>query len=348
MRQPQFGKSPQGERLERIKASPNFKEGSFKNINFTPFLSDGYSMTKITLEFVFKTFPRTVPKSQIPSVKTDLKNLSLDQDVLIWFGHSSYYFQLNGKRFLVDPVFSGSASPISFTTKSFAGTDFYQAEDFPEIDYLLISHDHYDHLDYKTIKELKPKIKQVICGLGVGSHFEYWGFEPGIIHEKDWNEQLDLGSNLTLHTATARHFSGRSFTRNNTLWMSYLLEAGDFKVYIGGDSGYDTHFAAIGEKFDGVDLAILDNGQYNLAWKEIHMLPEEVLKASRDLGAKRLFPVHSSKFVLANHAWDEPLNKVSEYNEANFVCPLVTPRIGEIVYLKDSTQKFSSWWREIS
>jgi L-ascorbate metabolism protein UlaG (beta-lactamase superfamily) len=254
---------------------------------------------------------------------------------------------LNGKRFLVDPVFSGSASPISFTTKSFPGTDLYQAEDFPEIDYLLISHDHYDHLDYKTILELKPKIKQVICGLGVGSHFEYWGFEPNLINEKDWNEQIDLGSGLALHTATARHFSGRSFTRNNTLWMSYLLDAGDFKVYIGGDSGYDAHFEAIGEKFGGVDLAILDNGQYNLGWKEIHMLPEEVLKASKDLGAKRLFPVHSSKFVLANHPWDEPLIKVTEFNEENFVCPLVTPIIGELVYLKDSTQRFNPWWKEI-
>lgn len=347
MRQPQFGKSPQGERLERVKQSPNFKNGSFKNVNFTPFVSEGNSMTQITLDFIFRKYPRTAPLNLIPSQKTDLKTLPLDQDILIWFGHSSYYFQLKGKRFLVDPVFSGNASPVTFTGKAFPGSDIYTAADFPEIDYLLISHDHYDHLDFKTITQLKSKIKQVICGLGVGSHFEHWGFEKDMIIEKDWNERIELSPDLILHTATARHFSGRAFTRNNTLWMSYLVEAEDYKLYIGGDSGYDSHFAELGEKFGGVDMAILDNGQYNVAWREIHLMPEEVLKASSDLGAKRLFPVHSSKFVLATHAWDEPLIRVSEYNQENFVCPLVTPKIGEIVFLRDSGQVFSKWWEEI-
>lgn len=347
MRQPQFGKSPQGDRLDRVKQSPNYKNGSFKNVNFTPFVSEGNSMTKITLDFIFRKYPRTSPIDPIPSQKTDLKSLPLDQDILIWFGHSSYYFQLKGKRFLVDPVFSGYASPVSFTSRSFPGTDVYTAADFPEIDYLLISHDHYDHLDYKTITELKPKIKQVICGLGVGSHFEHWGFEMDLIIEKDWNERIELSSDLILHTATARHFSGRAFTRNNTLWMSYLVEAENYKLYIGGDSGYDSHFAELGQKFGGIDLAILDNGQYNVAWREIHLMPEEVLKASSDLRAKRLFPVHSSKFVLATHAWDEPLTRITEYNQANYVCPLVTPKIGEIVFLRDSDQVFSNWWEEI-
>lgn len=347
MQQPQFGKAPSGKRLELLKQSPNFKEGSFQNIHFTPFITEGYSMIKITWDFIFGKFPRTTPIDTIPSIKTDLKALSKNENVLIWFGHSSYFIQLDGKRFLVDPVFSGNASPVPYTTRSFAGTDIYTADDLPQIDYLLMTHDHYDHLDYQTIMKLKPKIKGVVCGLGVGEHFQLWGFDQNILIEKDWNESISISDDFTLHTATARHFSGRSLTRNNTLWMSYILQTPNYKLYLGGDSGYDTHFEQLGKKFNGFDLAILDNGQYNVAWQAIHMLPEEVLQAARDLKAKRLFPVHSSKFKLANHPWDEPLRTITELKGKNHPIPLVTPRIGEIVYLNDSNQLFSQWWREI-
>lgn len=212
-----------------------------------------------------------------------------------------------------------------------------------KIDYLLITHDHYDHLDYETILKLKPKIKQVVCGLGVGEHFEYWGFGLDKIIEKDGNESVTIDDNLTLHTVTARHFSGRSFTRNNTLWMSYVLQTNDFKMYLGSDSGYDTHFEELGKKFNGFDIALLDNGQYNLAWQELHMLPQEVLKAASELKAKRLFPVHSSKLKLAFHPLDEPLSKITELNKS-YTFPMVTPIIGEIVYLKDTAQQFKQRW----
>src|SRR5690606_34041675 len=275
-------------------------------------------------DFFFTKFPRTNPTDRIPSVKTDLKQIPLTENVLVWFGHSSYYIQLNGKRFLIDPVFSGNASPILKSNKSFKGSDIYSAEDMPYIDFLLISHDHYDHLDYETILKLKPKVKQVICGLGVGSHLEHWEFEDSKVIEKDWNQEIELTDGITLHTTPARHFSGRSFTRNNTLWLSYVLETPDFKMFLGGDSGYDTHFKAIGEKFGGFDLAILENGQYNEAWHDIHTLPEEVLKAAVDLKAKRILPVHSSKFKLAFHSWDEPLKQVTKINEEKYHLPLVT------------------------
>jgi L-ascorbate metabolism protein UlaG (beta-lactamase superfamily) len=137
-------------------------------------------------------------------------------------------------------------------------------------------------------------------------------------------------------------------TRNNTLWLSFVLETPDFQLYLGGDSGYDTHFAEIGEQFGGFDLAILDNGQYNKAWQEIHMAPEEVLKATEDLKAKRLFPVHSAKFKLAFHPWDEPLTHLSELNTNKYQLPLVTPKIGEIVYLKDTSQVFEQWWTKVN
>ncbi len=348
MSQAQFGKSPNGSRLKRLQQSPNYKNGKFQNIHFTPVVSQGYSMTGVMYNFMFRKFVRTKPIDIIPSIKTDLKNLPIAENLLVWFGHSSYFIQLNGKRFLIDPVFSGNASPIANSNKSFKGTDIYSADDMPDIDFLLITHDHYDHLDYSTIIQLKPKIKQVICGLGVGEHFEYWKYEHSKIIEKDWNEHFIVGEGFTIYTAPARHFSGRTLKRNNTLWLSFVLETPGLKLYLGGDSGYDTHFAEIGKKFGGFDLALLDNGQYNLAWREIHMLPEEGLKAAKDLHAKRLFPVHSSKFKLANHPWDEPLKTIGELNEKEYHIPLVTPKIGELVNLNDSTQTFSKWWEGIN
>ena len=343
MRADKFGKSPHGVRLERIKQSPNFKDGKFQNLSETPVLAEGHTYFGVMYNNYVKRNPERYPTDIIPSVKTDLLNLPPDSNVLVWFGHSSYFMQIDGKRILVDPVFSGNASPLPGTLKSFKGTDVYTVADLPEIDYLFISHDHYDHVDYETLTTLKDKTKKVICGLGVGSHFESWGYAPDQIIEKDWNEKAELDSGFTAYVETARHFSGRGFTRNNTLWASYVLQTPTMKIYIGGDSGYDTHYASIGDKFGSIDLAILDNGQYDEAWKYIHNLPADVLKAAKDLKAKRIFPVHSSKFALANHTWDEPLAKLTELNKAyNF--PLVTPIIGEIVNLKDNTQQFKQWW----
>ncbi|WP_211229817.1 MBL fold metallo-hydrolase [Olivibacter sitiensis] len=345
MRQEKFGQAPSGKRLELIRQSPNYRDGNFQNVHFTPTLTEGYRMTGVMFDFLFTKFPRQKPVDTIPSVKTDLLHLPADSNILVWFGHSSYFMQIDGKRFLVDPVFSGNASPIPGTNKSFKGTDIYTPADMPPIDYLLMTHDHYDHLDYETIIALKDKVKTVICGLGVGEHFEYWGYPSEKIIEKDWNESIALDDGFTIYTAPARHFSGRGFTRNNTLWLSFILQTPTLKIYMGGDSGYDTHFAEIGKKYGPFDLAILDNGQYNVAWQAIHALPEEVLKAAADLKAKRLFPVHSSKFKLAQHPWDEPLKKITELNKGNI--PLVTPIIGQSVYLDDNAQVFTEWWKGI-
>ncbi|GGC57973.1 MBL fold metallo-hydrolase [Pedobacter quisquiliarum] len=347
MQQQKFGKAPNREYLDLIKKSPNYKDGKFQNRHFTPMITEGYSFLSVTYDFIVTKFPRTKPTAAIPSIKTDLKNLARTENVLIWFGHSSYFLQLNGKRFLIDPIFSGNASPVPNSTKAFPGTDVYAAADFPEIDYLLITHDHYDHLDYETILQLAPKIRHVVCGLGVGAHFRHWKFDSTKIVEKDWDEKVVIDDQMTLHTATARHFSGRGFTRNNTLWLSFILQTPSFKIYLGGDSGYDTHFKELGQKFGGFDLAILENGQYNEAWHEIHMLPEEVLTAAQELNAKRLFPVHSGKFALAFHPWDEPLIRLSKHNRDKYQLPLVTPIIGEIVYLDKPNQVFKEWWKDV-
>ena len=346
MRQPQFGLAASGERLERMKKSKNYRDGAFTNLSHTPSLTEGYSMTGVMFDFLFKKNPRQKPLQAIPHVKTDLKNIPADSNVVIWFGHSSYYMQVNGLKILVDPVFSGNASPIPGTTKAFEGTNSYGVKDLPAIDYLLISHDHYDHLDYLTIKELKGKVKEVVCGLGVGAYFEQWGYKPESINEKDWNETITVTSDIKIHTLTARHFSGRTFKRNNTLWLAYLLETPQQKIFIGGDGDYDGHFAEIGKRFGTIDLAILENGQYNKAWHAIHCLPEEVVKAAKDLNAKRVMPVHSAKFSLAQHSWDEPLNEVSRLSRMNDI-PLVTPIIGEVVWMDDQRQVFREWWKDV-
>ena len=338
-----FGKTPKGERLERIKTSPNYKDGQFQNLNDTPQFGENYSMGGLIYEKLFKSFPNLKPIDSIPSIKTDLLNLDPKKNVLVWFGHSSYFMQIDGVRFLIDPVFSGNASPIPNTMKAYDGSNEYGVIDMPKIDYLLISHDHYDHLDYETIVALKPKVENIICGLGVGAHFEHWGYDPKIITEKDWHDSIQIKNDFTIFITPARHFSGRGLSRNKSLWVSYVLQTPTMKIYLGGDSGYDSHYSEIGNKFGSFDLAILENGQYNEAWPFIHQTPEETLKAAQDLNAKRILPVHSSKFALANHPWDEPLTKLTELNKTyNF--SLATPFIGEILDLDDPNQKFEQWW----
>ncbi|TDH28579.1 MBL fold metallo-hydrolase [Segetibacter sp. 3557_3] len=343
MQKATFGKAPEGARLATIQKSPRYKEGKFQNLSITPELTEGYSMAGVTYTQLFRKAPRRTPIDRIPSIKTNLLSLPADTNVLVWFGHSSYFIQLDGKRILVDPVFSGNASPVPGTVNAFDGTDIYTAAELPPIDYLFLSHDHYDHVDHETLLALKSKVKKVICGLGVGAHFEYWGYPAESIIEKDWYEQIELGDGFTAVSTPARHFSGRTFARNTTLWMSYVLQSPTMKIYIGGDSGYDTHFADIGNRYGPIDLAIIDNGQYDSAWRYVHTLPGEVLMAARDLKARRLFPVHSSKFVLANHPWDEPLVEISKLNEA-YHFPLVTPMIGEVVQLNNIKQVFKQWW----
>ncbi|MFD0837077.1 MBL fold metallo-hydrolase [Mariniflexile aquimaris] len=341
----QFGKHPMGERLLKIEQSPNFKNGSFQNLSETPMLTEGAGYGKVLYEFVFSSKPKE-PTQYIPSAKTDLKALNPKENVLIWMGHSTYFMQIDGKKILVDPVLSGNASPLSFTTNAYNGTDIYSTDDFPEIDYLFLSHDHWDHMDFKTLKKLKPKIKHIITGLGNGAHLEHWGFKSHIIMEGDWYDTLQLEEGFTVHITPARHFSGRGFKRAQTLWASFALQTPSTNIYIGGDSGYDTHFKTIGDKYGPFELAILENGQYDKKWKYIHMLPGEQLKAANDLKAKAILPVHLGKFTLANHDWNEPLDKITNENNQSAI-KVITPLIGEQVNLRDSLQQFKHWWKNI-
>jgi L-ascorbate metabolism protein UlaG (beta-lactamase superfamily) len=344
--QPKFGKLPSGKRLEVIKKSPNYRDGKFQNLTFTPDLTEGETYFRILRKVLFEKDKRNKPKDRIPSQKTDLHTLDKTENVIVWFGHSSYFMQLEGKTILVDPVFSGAASPVKATTRSFSGSDIYSVEDLPEIDFLFLSHDHWDHLDYETILKLKPKVKSIITGLGTGEHLELWGYDSDIVFENDCNEQIDLGDGFIVNTAPARHFAGRLFSRNKSLWMSFVLQTPKRKIYLGGDSGFDTHFETIGNEFGPFDLAILECGQYNESWKYIHMFPEELITASKNLKAKALMPVHWAKFALSNHAWDDSIIRVTAAAEKENL-PILTPMIGQKVNL-DSPGTFEKWWEKVN
>lgn len=335
MHTPAFGKQPSGKRLERIEQSPNYKDGAFHNQYPTVMMTGDNGFLKSLKSFfqrVDNRRPVVSDKVQMPEVvKQDYHNLP-DSDCIVWFGHSSYLLQLAGKRFLVDPVFY-QGSPVRFVNTAFAGTDVFKPQDMPYIDYLIITHDHWDHLDYWTVKELKDKVGKIIVPLGVGEDFEYWGFPLEQIIELDWYDEVVLTEGFRLHCLPSRHFSGRTLKRNYTLWASFMLESPTHNIFMGGDGGYDKRFAEFGEKFPVIDYAILENGQYNTQWAQIHTLPEQLGKEAFDLKARHVITVHHSKFALANHAWDEPLK--NELNAAEqYHLSLLVLTIGEITRLE--------------
>lgn len=340
MQQASFGKNPTGTRLEKIKNSKNYREGAFQNIHNTPNFGEGYNFWKI-LKMYFKKGP-TSPDKVIPSRKLVFDTTDVNDYKVTWLGHSTYLIQVDGKTILVDPIIIGNISPVSFFGKPYPIENPYELSNLPEIDYLLITHDHYDHLSYATIVALKDKVKHIYTSLGVGSHLEYWGVPLEKITELDWDESAMITPDMKITAQPARHFSGRGFTRNQTLWSSFVLKSKNKNVYLGGDSGYDDHFKKIGEKFGPFDLAILECGQYNPAWGYIHMQPEEVAIAAKELNTKLLLPVHWAKFTLALHSWSEPIERVTAAAKANNV-PITTPMIGETIVL-DSAVVNGKWW----
>ena len=317
--------------LERIQASPNYRDGMFRNQEPTPQFTGDSASTKSTLwRFLTNKDTLRVPNEPIPAVKTDLNSLPTDSDWLVWFGHSSYLFCLNGKRYLVDPVLKPEW-PTTLMMKAFPGTDIYRPDDLPEIDMLIVTHEHWDHMDYATLRDIRTKVKQVVCPLGIADYLRYWGYADDKITEMDWQEEFKIKNyELKITCLPSRHFSNRLLRRNQTLWASFMVEAGGRKVYIGGDGGYDKRFKEIRERFGVIDLAFLENGQYNANWKYIHTMPEDLEKVIMDLQAKQVFTVHHDKYSLAMHPWYEPDSVAQEIATKNNINLLDAP-IGAIV-----------------
>nr|WP_199156899.1 MBL fold metallo-hydrolase [Pedobacter sp. ASV2] len=341
---PVFGRLPKGNRLKIIHHLANYKDGALQNLSVTPMQPGGVSFFKILKAFLIEKHPDKSPIKPLKYIKPVLNGVNEGVNPeIIWFGHSSYLIKINGRRVLVDPVFSQTPSPFSFIgSKAFLGTDFVKATEFKDIDILLITHDHYDHLDYPSILKIAPNAKQIVTSTGVGAHLERWGVPTAKISELCWEETATFFDDLKFTAVPGRHFTGRKFKRNQTLWSAFVLQTKGYKLFLGGDSGYDTHFKQIGEKHGPFDLALLECGQYNAYWPYIHMFPEETIQAAKDLGAKILMPVHWGKFSLAMHPWYEPITRiVADAEKENF--KLITPKLGETVVLNQSypTEK---WW----
>ena len=346
---PEFGKLPSGTRLQKILASPHYHGDHFECLTPVQVMAEEVKNSEnrivATAKFLFGDKSALSPPKTLPSEKTNLLTLDPKQNCAVWMGHSTIYLQLAERKILLDPVFSPYASPIFFINRAFDGSNIYTADDFPPIDILAITHDHWDHLDYPSVMALKSKVKRVLCPLGVGEYFEQWGFDVDNIIEEDWFSTINLGAGLQAHILPSQHFSGRFLTQNPTLWGAFAFITPNKKIFCSGDGGYSPHFKDIGKNFGGFDYAFMENGQYNLAWHAIHCLPEETAMASVDIGAKKVVPIHSGKFALARHAWNESYNDLIAAS-ADKSYKLLTPKIGELIPF-DGDKNFSQWFNEI-
>jgi L-ascorbate metabolism protein UlaG (beta-lactamase superfamily) len=337
-----LGRTPSaGQRAARIAASPYYQNGAFRNIEPTTVQSADFSILKLLRQYMNK--PADIRAKAIPSVQPDFNVQGKDIHI-IWLGHSSYWIYAGGTTILVDPVLSGYASPFSFIMRSFPGSDPIKPAHIPPVDIVLITHDHYDHLDYECIRQIKAG--QYIMPLGVGEHLEYWGISPALITELDWYQSHryhDKG--ITFTALPSRHFSGRSLRRAQTLWAAFLLDLpGGRRIFAGGDSGYDARFKEIGWDFPGIDLAILDGAQYGEGWPLIHMKPEQTAQAAMDLGTKALLPVHWGKFNLSLHPWKEPVQRLLKAAQ-NMPYHILLPSIGQRIGI-DERREWEKWWEK--
>ncbi|RYY37747.1 MAG: MBL fold metallo-hydrolase [Sphingobacteriaceae bacterium] len=334
------GRSPKGEALTRLQALPNYKNGNFENV-----AENSDTTIKRGLWYMMMhSRPETLrPSRPLPWVKTDLKALAAPAPTVVWFGHSSFLIKTLQGNILVDPVFSNSAGPVPGLITAFAGTKNYHAEDMPPIDVLIISHDHYDHLDYRTLKKLKNQIKTAVVPMGVGSYLEYWGFDPKNIIELNWNQSVTLPSGMQITATPAQHRSNRTYSKTNkTLWASFVIQTGQYKLFYSGDSGYGPHFKQIGEQYGPFDLALLECGQYSPNWPWTHLWLEQPAQAAVDLQAHMMQPIHWAKFIEADHPWNEAIKKLIPAAEKAGI-PVNVPRIGE-PYTLGNAPKQTAWW----
>lgn len=279
---------------------------------------------------------------RISTVKTDLQALHPSAGVIVvWLGHSSLFLKTSRTTLMVDPVLSPSASPFPGGVPAFPGTVLYSPEEIPDLDLLVITHDHYDHLDAETVCALAPRVRRFVVPLGVGAHLRYWGIPPGKIIELGWGDCLEENG-VRLVATPAVHMAGRHILTGRTLWVSYVLSLEGRQLFIGGDGGYSRHFKEIGLQYGPFDLAFIENGQYNSGWPLNHLFPEQTYQAAKDLRAQMLFPVHWGKFCLSTHAWNAPLQRLLAL--ANEI-PVTVPRIGE-PYKIGSEPMTEPWWME--
>jgi L-ascorbate metabolism protein UlaG (beta-lactamase superfamily) len=335
---PQFGGRFDGERLEKMRRSPQWVGDRFENN--PPQNTDSSLASTIRL---YSQGQVREPQFEIPvmPVPPDMLARPAGEGLrAIWFGHASVLVELDGLRFMVDPVLSDVASPLPLGPSRFHPPPIALAQ-LGGIDAVLISHDHYDHLDMKTVQHLASRGAQFYVGLGVGAHLERWGIPAAQVHEMQWWESLML-KGVAIHSTPARHYSGRKRMDNSTLWTSWVVKGPAHAVFYSGDTGYADHFKAIRRRLGDMDLTIVKVGAYGSTWLDIHMDPERAVQAHADVGGKAMLPVHWATFNLAYHAWEEPIVRTLAAAKA-IDARVITPRVGE-VYEAGRPFESTSWF----
>ncbi|MCC3376059.1 MBL fold metallo-hydrolase [Cohnella sp. REN36] len=346
---PAFGGKPGEGARSRMLRSPHYENGKFVNLVPTSVkMSLRENLT--ALGDLIRGRPGGRPDGSLAT--EPLSPLSLQrsdagraQAKVTWFGHSALLLELDGKRLLLDPMLGRSPSPFPrIGGKRYSDKLPIEIEDLPPIDAVLLSHDHYDHLDYGSIKRLKDKVGRFFVPLGVSAHLERWGVAPERIEECDWWDEI-AWEGFTLACTPARHFSGRGLTnRNGTLWCSWVIVGAAARIYFSGDSGYGPHFRQIGDKYGAFDLTLMECGQYDKRWAAIHMLPEETVQAHLDVRGKLMIPIHWAAFTLALHDWRDPVERAAKAAGERRT-KIATPRIGEPVLIGGATYPSAAWWR---
>lgn len=340
---PTFGATATGESLERIKRSPNWSDNAFKNLTPTTVgaKEGGDGMFKVLTDMLFSSKNKT-PKEKLPSKVFDAQHLNNGD--MVWLGHSTVLFKTDKQVILTDPVFH-NASPLPGTVKPFALKKTTRIPDLPkQIDVVIISHDHYDHLDWRAIKELDSKTSHFLVGLGVKAHLLRWGVATQKIQEFDWYEEVTINKVRFVFTPT-RHFSGRGLSdRGKTLWGSWVVQGSDLRLFFSGDSGYFEEFKTIGKKYAPFDIAFIENGAYDNNWPSIHMQPEQSVQVALDLQAHYMAPIHWAKFDLARHPWKEPIERALINTKQKHI-NLATPMIGQSFNI--NAIPTLKWWEDI-
>ena len=322
--------------------SENYYDGAFHNIEKSG--TDSGLFLKTTLEYLTDDGSR-YPSSVLPSFEYAPLNLTEGQLSITWFGHSSILIQTENATLLFDPVFGeDNTDPLFFGPSPFEYEHNYELQDLPHIDYVFISHDHYDHLDMDAVKYLSSS--EYIVPLGVKAHLLEWGIPSSNVQEFDWYEEANMSDEMRVVFTPSQHFSGRGMNQDNTLWGSWAVYLNEHALYFSGDGGYSSEFSEIGDKYGPFDIAFIEAGQYDEAWADVHMFPEQTVQAALDLKANTLLPIHNTKFVLALHGWDEPLEDVTMEGQRRNV-NVTTPMLG-VTFLLNENMPSDTWWRNVS
>lgn len=347
---PQIGAQAKGKRLERMQAAPNYRDGIFVNTVETRMDMPWSTLRKVMGHYLFADKSGKSPKKAIQTIPFTKEDFEAQPDSVItisWLGHSSVLIKIDGITILTDPVLDGRrVSMFSFMgPERFDYNEYVEVDDLPKVDVVIISHDHYDHLDYPTIIQLKDKVSKFYMPLGIGAHFEYWGVPTENIFELEWWDEVEVGS-LKLVLTPTRHFSGRGLRdRFRTLWGSWVIMGGEKRIYFSGDSGYFPGFKEIGEKYGPFDLTFMECGAYNEGWSEIHMFPEQTAQAHRDVKGKLLMPIHWGKFDLSLHDWTESVERLKRKAKEENIA-LFTPQIGQLTTLS-MQEELDRWWEAV-